>query len=207
MDSDRVHSLSESCCCMMVYPIGGSGQRLVFATSVIAHLQYHRQRRWWHREAGGQLFARFSLPDILIEEATGPRRSDRRTQTSYEPNRRAEQREIFSRHQRGLHFIGDWHTHAESIPKPSMRDADSMSELVAKSEHALNGFVLVIVGTDPLPDGLYVALSDRKQSVALQPELFTKTGSKSAERLPAQAAELPSSQHSGSRSRGTRRFI
>lgn len=143
---------------MIAFPIAASGQRLVFSSTVLEHFEKHQQLRWWQREAGGQLFARLALPDILVEEATGPRPSDWRTRYSYWPNRSAEQREIASRHARGMHFIGDWHTHPESAPTPSARDTASMHELVRKSVHAFNGFVLVIVGTDPLPGGLSVSI-------------------------------------------------
>lgn len=143
---------------MIVFPIGSSGQRLVLSPAVLEHFEKHQQLRWWQREAGGQLFAHLALPDILVEEATGPRPSDWRTRYAYHPSRRAEQREIARRHARGLHFIGDWHTHPEPIPKPSGRDVESMHELVTKSVHSFNGFVLVIVGTAPLPDGLFVSV-------------------------------------------------
>jgi integrative and conjugative element protein (TIGR02256 family) len=141
---------------MMNFPIGGSGQRLVFTTPVIDHFLAHRQTRWWHRESGGQLFARFELPDIIIVEATGPRRSDWRARYSYRPSRRAEQREIIDRHRRGLHFVGDWHTHPEDRPTPSGDDTESMKEMVARSTHSLNAFVLVIVGRLDFPEGLSV---------------------------------------------------
>ena len=84
----------------------------------VDHFRNHRQLRWWHREAGGQLFARFALPDIVIEKATGPRRSDWRTRYSYRPNRRAEQREIRAHHAQGLHFVGDWHSHPSRFHDP-----------------------------------------------------------------------------------------
>jgi integrative and conjugative element protein (TIGR02256 family) len=143
---------------MIVFPIAESGQRLVFSSSVLEHFEKHQQLRWWQREAGGQLFARLALPDIVVEEATGPRPSDWRTRCSYRPSRSAEQREITRRHGRGLLFIGDWHTHPEAAPMPSKRDIESMHELVEHSEHSLNGFILVIVGTASLPEALYVSV-------------------------------------------------
>ena len=136
---------------MIRYPIGASEQRLIFTKEVTNHFFAHRQTHWWHREAGGQLFARFELPDIIVVEATGPRRSDHRTRYSYYPNRRAEQREIVERHRSGLHFIGDWHTHPVDVPTPSNDDVDSMVELVTRSKHALNAFVLVIIGGPTFP--------------------------------------------------------
>jgi integrative and conjugative element protein (TIGR02256 family) len=101
---------------MIAYTIGVSGQNLLFAPAVIERFDCYRQRRLWHREAGGQLFARFELPDIVVAEATGPRRSDWRRRHAYWPSRRAEQAEIVERHRDGLHFVGDWHTHPEDTP-------------------------------------------------------------------------------------------
>lgn len=146
---------------MIVYPIGPSGQRLVFKAPVIERFLRYRQLKWWSLEAGGQLFARFVVPDIIVEEATGPRRTDWRTRCSYRPNRRAEQKEIISRHARGLHFVGDWHTHPEPVPTPSFEDKTSMSEIVDRSRHGLNGFVMVVVGQKNFPDGLFVSIVPR----------------------------------------------
>jgi integrative and conjugative element protein (TIGR02256 family) len=152
---------------MIAYRIGTSGQHLIFPSHVLNRLAKQRQTRWWHRESGGQLFARFDLPDIIIDEATGPRRSDCRTRYSYRPNRRAEQREINLQHRAGLHFIGDWHTHPEPIPSPSLRDAESMHELFAQSKHVLNGFVLAIVGRENFPYGLSVWLYSGVHAIQL----------------------------------------
>lgn len=161
---------------MIVFPIATSGQRLIFSATVLRHFEKHRQLRWWQREAGGQLFARLALPDILVEDATGPRKSDSRTRCSYRPNRRAEQREIRCRHTRGLHFIGDWHTHPEAVPAPSQQDIESMQEVVMKSVHAFNGFILVIVGTGPMPGALSVSAFNGLSTLVLKPESRLSVG-------------------------------
>jgi hypothetical protein len=44
------------------------------------------------------------------------------------------------------------------VPHPSFDDIQSMQDCFRKSKHGLNSFLIIIVGTDPLPDGLYVAL-------------------------------------------------
>ena len=90
---------------------------------------------------------------------------------SFRPNRAAEQREIDNRHKKGLHFVGDWHTHPEDIPQPSHLDISSMQETVAKSIHSLNGFLMVIVGTKEFPDALSVSLCDGKTICFLKPAL------------------------------------
>jgi integrative and conjugative element protein (TIGR02256 family) len=141
----------------MIFSVADSGQSIVFSEAVLRRFTKYRQTQWWHREAGGQLFARLVLPEIVIEEATGPRYSDWRTRHSY-PNRCAEQREIAARHRRGLHFVGDWHTHPEDLPLPSLRDEQSMREVFNESDHAMNGFLLTIVGRLDFSKGLAVWL-------------------------------------------------
>jgi integrative and conjugative element protein (TIGR02256 family) len=168
---------------MIVYPIGGSGQRLIFSQKVVNHFTAYQQKRCWQREAGGQLFARFGGDEITIEEATGPRWNDGRTRYAYRPNRSAEQREIEERHVRGLHFVGDWHTHPEQIPTPSIQDIQSMSEMFVKSKHGLNGFVLAIVGSSGLPAGLFIAIVGRSGHTALAAS-YEETSDADLKRLP-----------------------
>jgi len=175
---------------MMIYPIAASGQRLIFTRPVLNHFTKHRQSRWWSREAGGQLFARLELPDIIVEDATGPRSCDWRTRFSYRPSRAAEQQEIRSRYVRGLHFVGDWHTHPEDIPRASHLDIASMQDTVSKSAHSLNGFVMVIVGTGNLLQALAVALCDGKSTFFLEPE------SPSRQSLPLTGTRPRDSEHS-----------
>jgi len=152
---------------MIEYEVGQSGQVLVFSDTVLKHFRRHRQTRPWQKEAGGQLFARIALPRIVVSEATGPRPTDRRTRTSYQPDRAAEQREILERHARGLHFIGDWHTHPETRPAPSGRDHRSIADCFVRSTHGLNAFVLVIVGTAALQEALYVAVHNAELTTRL----------------------------------------
>lgn len=143
---------------MIEYPLGRSEQALIFTVPVLETFSRHRQLRFWQREAGGQLFGRLDGSRIEVLEATGPRRTDRRTRTTFVPDRRAEQREIDDRFGRGLHFIGDWHSHPEKIPVPSYRDVSSLDDTVRKSSHSLLAFVLVIVGQLAAPEGLHVSI-------------------------------------------------
>jgi len=147
--------------------IGKSGQRLMFRSDVLRHFLKRQQKRRDALEAGGQLFARFSLPQIIIELATGPRRSDFRTRTQYIPDRSAEQLEIDHWHRKGLHYVGEWHTHPENIPRPSGRDSQSIRESFLKSKHSLLGFLLVIVGTANFPVGLYISISNAETELVL----------------------------------------
>jgi integrative and conjugative element protein (TIGR02256 family) len=154
---------------MIEYPIGTSSQSLVLGRQPLAHMARHRQLHWWQAEAGGQLFARYHGPRILVELATGPRPGDRRTRHSYRPDPVAEQQEIDACFAKGLHFIGDWHSHPEGVPAPSHVDEESIAECVRKSSHGLNGFVLIVVGRMPAPSGLRVLVHDGRDAFLLQP--------------------------------------
>lgn len=152
---------------MICYATPSMPERFMLTDDVLGHFVRHQQVHFWQREAGGQLFARFEPGNTLIERATGPRPGDRRSRYSYRPNPEAEQREIYAMHAIGLHYVGDWHTHPEPVPHPSSIDNLSMADCVAKSQHALPGFLLTIVGTASLPEGLHVSLIQAHASVEL----------------------------------------
>lgn len=159
---------------MLWYPIGTSGQSIVLCDSVLKHFAAHRQRLRWQAEAGGQLFAELAAPNIHIAEATGPRPTDDRSRTHYHPDRRAEQQEILERHARGLHYVGEWHTHPSRRPEASSVDLDNIGDCVAKSKHALNGFVLIVVGKAHVPTGLQVSIHDGGRSHILPVRTATR---------------------------------
>lgn len=151
----------------ITFKIGDSEQRLVVTPTVLNHLAKHQQSEGNSSEAGGQLFARFKGEQIRVEHATGPRATDRRSRYGYIPDRRVEQEEIDWMHSRGLHFIGDWHTHPERIPTPSASDVRSIREAVTRSKHHLNGVVMLIAGTELFPLGLFIALYDAHGETAI----------------------------------------
>jgi len=154
---------------VIAYAAGNSGQTLVLTDPVLAHLDRHRQTTAMSKEAGGQLFARFNGNNITLERATGPRRSDQRSWLSFIPDRIAERREIKRLFKEGLHYVGDWHTHPEPIPRPSKTDAHSFLEVFRKSRHQLAGFVMIIVGTAAIPAGLFVGVSNGIKHEQLEP--------------------------------------
>lgn len=154
----------------ITFRIGDSEQRLVLTPAVLNHLAKHQQSDRNSSEAGGQLFARFKGEQIRVERATGPRVTDRRTRYGYIPDRRMEQEEINAMHSKGLHFIGDWHTHPEGIPRVSPSDLHSIRRAFEQSKHHLNGFVLLIAGTAAFPLGLFLSLYDSQSETAIHPD-------------------------------------
>lgn len=137
---------------------GGDRLEVLLTPGVLQHFARYRQTRWWHREAGGQLFAIIDSERWTIVEATGPRRSDRRSRFGFRSSRPVEQAEIKDRFAKGLHYVGDWHTHPESVPTPSGEDLGSMAEMIRTSDYQTIGLLMLIIGTQPPPRGLHIAL-------------------------------------------------
>lgn len=153
---------------MLNYAVGHSGETLSITDDVTKHLLANRQLHWWQSEACGLLFARFEGQRIVVQEATGPYPRSWRTRFSCEIDPVRAQQEIELRHPYGLHYIGEWHSHPEAVPRPSGRDEATMNSRVKLSTHTLNGFVFMIIGQAPLPDGLTVLIHDGSRSYRLR---------------------------------------
>ncbi len=154
---------------MLRYNLDGADFSVFLTDKVLAHFKAHQQLKSSDTEAGGQLFARFEGAEIWIEAATGPRPTDRRTRTSYQSDRSAEKAEILRMFDRGLHFVGDWHTHPSHYPKSSGDDNSNIKSCVIKSSHELKGFVMIIAGTTSFPLGLSVSLHNGQREYILKP--------------------------------------
>ena len=128
-----------------------------FSPGVLKVFDAHRQKGWFSREAGGQLFADIKCDVWHVVAATGPRSADRRGRFHFWPDRKAEQREIDQHFATGLQYVGDWHTHPEKIPTPSRDDIYSIENVVRESTFYTSGLLLCIVGLARFPKGLHVS--------------------------------------------------
>ncbi|WP_082482899.1 Mov34/MPN/PAD-1 family protein [Methylobacterium sp. Leaf123] len=132
--------------------------RLRVTVKALQTFTAYRQKRFYNREAGGQLFGTVRSGKWTVLEATGPRKGDRRTRFGFWPDRASEQQEINAFHVRGLTYLGDWHTHPEEQPRPSPRDLATIAGIVRESRHQLPGFLLCIVGRAQFPAGLWLSI-------------------------------------------------
>jgi len=130
------------------------GNLIHFTDETLATMRSFAQRSPEDLEAGGQLFARFEDGHAYIEVATGPKPEDKRTRFGFVPDHEVAKREVLDFYERGLHWVGDWHTHAEPHPTPSDIDSASFLEMFRVSTHELFAMVMAIQGTE----SLYVAM-------------------------------------------------
>ncbi len=145
------------------------GLTYVFKNSCIDVLSSHRQRTFFAREIGGQLFARFEAGAIVVEVATVTSGRSRRTRFGFWPDREAERQDIERLFEDGLHYIGDWHSHPEPYPSPSRTDVCKMKEIFNQSEHQLQAMLMVIVGQTTFPKGLFVGAVTASAVESLHP--------------------------------------
>jgi len=119
-------------------------------------------------EGGGQLFASINEKEIIIEVASIPDQKDIKSRFSFHPNRKNQNKQIKYFFNKGLHYVGDWHTHPEITPSPSIIDISSMKDCFIKSIHQLNYFILIIVGSSTDPLSIYVSLVNKNNVFQLE---------------------------------------
>lgn len=88
---------------------------------------------------------------------TGSRPTDQRSRTNYKADHKQEQIEIDQCYEQGMYLLVDWHTHPEAFATPSKSDIDAIREIYKTSRNPGPGFLLVVVGTRPLREGLSVS--------------------------------------------------
>lgn len=137
------------------------GIKIRIEASPIATFQAHRQTKFYHREAGGQMFGNIGRARWTLAHVTGPNRLDLRCRYGFRPDRAREQRDIEEFHARGFEYLGDWHTHPEDVPTPSTKDIASIADIVKCSQHHLPGFLLCVVGRLVTPSGIWLSFHDR----------------------------------------------
>ena len=155
----------------VLLPIGNSEQIIEVAPSVLKTFSKFTQVSSDSCEAGGLLFAKFDLPHIHLIKATRPSRADRRSRLRIQFSTRRRASIIKREFRKGLHFIGEWHTHPEPEPRPSSIDLTSMRNLYALSTHELNYFVMVIVGNSEIDPQLWVSIHNSNSFQHLNPSM------------------------------------
>ena len=118
-------------------------------------------------ESGGLLFAEFKLPKIIVKKASFPNKSDYQCRYEFRPDQERQQKIINLNYKKGLHYIGEWHTHPENIPTPSILDITSMKETFIKSKHELNFFLLLIIGNKISNDMFWIGMQNATNTINL----------------------------------------
>ncbi len=131
-----------------------------FSGDVIEKLLAHRQN-FGKSEAGGMLFCHdLNSPVTQISEISFPTKLDIRKKSFFKQDECFSQNIIEANFARGLHYVGDWHTHSQVKPVASNRDLLTIKSIYNKSDHSLRFMVHVIVPNSDNFSDSYVALTD-----------------------------------------------
>ena len=114
----------------------------------------YKQLRWTDKEAGGILIGRILEEDnnIIIDDVSEPMPTDKRKRTRFSRKPDGHQEYMnyaFEREKGRCFYLGEWHTHPQSIPVPSIIDRKDWKRLL-KVEFESGCLFFVIVGTDEL---------------------------------------------------------
>ena len=134
----------------------GFSQKLFVNEPTLKHVTKHRQKSSNATEAGGQLFGTINDDKVCVVKATGPYSGDQRARHSYRSNPIAAQHAIDKLSQRGLLYLGEWHTHAEDQPSASSFDDNTMHRIIENSRLNSNSLLMLIVGRSSNIDGLAI---------------------------------------------------
>lgn len=143
------------------YP--GQARYVLFTGHVLQHMYSHAQRRFWQKEAGGELFSVDPASDgLIICNAKGPNSSDYRRRNAWSPDLEASDRDRVNEYAQNRHAVGLWHTHPESIPWPSGRDQETTWEYLDAFVGDRARYLMVIIGNHGVEPAVTVWVADYK---------------------------------------------
>lgn len=104
-------------------------------------------------EAGGVLLGRHILgsDNIVVDFATVPMAGDRRSRTSFFRSRRPHQaamRAAWDESGGTCHYLGEWHTHPQAVPTPSLVDVFDWRRHLVLDRYMGPSLFFLIVGTE-----------------------------------------------------------
>lgn len=142
------------------FALAGASWHLRIEGDALKLLSRRAQRRWYQREAVGQLFTRdLTQPIIIVDEATVLKPTwSSWSGVGFDIAEAVQQREQVLKN--SLHCVGLWHTHPERNCAPSPTDAKLAADHAKAARPVLNGLVFVIVGNQSFPNGWYVGVHD-----------------------------------------------
>lgn len=128
-----------------------SGGRLSISEPALGEFNAYRQMQSDDTEAGGLLLGRLIVGtnDIVIDEATPPSPKDRRSRFAFRRSKRPAQNRVdaaWTESTATRVYLGEWHTHPEADPRPSLIDRCNWKKIVARARFEQESLFFVIVG-------------------------------------------------------------
>ncbi|WP_209946393.1 Mov34/MPN/PAD-1 family protein [Bradyrhizobium elkanii] len=113
--------------------------------SVIGKIERYTRAPENMTEAGGILVGCYRGPHVEITECSEPLRRDRRSRLRFDrddPGHQDLAKRRWKESGRVLTFVGEWHTHPESLPSPSSIDLNTWREVSRKNAAGSTVFLI-----------------------------------------------------------------
>lgn len=123
--------------------------RVSFNSAALRVFHANQQHRVWYGERGGVLFAAtVGAEDGRVEvmNASPPHSRDQSARYSLRLDPKRVQQDIDSAYAQGLHFVGYWHTHPQSVPRLSEQDISTILPVMNSAGLDLARVLMVVVG-------------------------------------------------------------
>lgn len=123
---------------------------VIFTKRVMKIMESYRQVKADQHESGGILLGRIFSNRIVVEHVSEPSQADRSGRYFFERNVRIAQQIVDIKWKESggeIIYLGEWHTHPESFPTPSITDKRLISNMLRDSKMEIDFLLMVIVGT------------------------------------------------------------
>lgn len=133
-------------------------KKIEIAESVLSIIQSYKQTKKGDNESGGILLGQVNDKVIYINKVSTPNKFDRGERYSFESNKDAAQVIIdfeFYNSDKKTIYLGEWHTHPESVPTPSSIDINMIKKQFKKNKLNEPFLILLIQGLTDLYIGYY----------------------------------------------------
>lgn len=154
----------------LIYRIPGATWCLELSPGITKCLVGQAQRQRWSKESVGQLYTKDMTDSVLRVDVVTKLRTKWASHTGLRldvPRVSEERAQLF---RQGLHCLGFWHTHPESVPCPSSDDIAMAADHAKASLSVFAGILFVIVGTADAPSGIGIWVHDGTEMLQAFPE-------------------------------------
>jgi len=136
----------------------GSQYNVAISEDVVERISAYRQIKSYSRESGGILLGQVKGNCLFILKISEPSSEDTSTRHSFVRNPQKAQKIIndeFVASGKKTIYLGEWHTHPEDYPKPSMVDYQMIRDQFDKNELNEDLVLILIQGRKGIYLGLY----------------------------------------------------
>lgn len=116
-----------------------------------------------YNEQGGMLFAcPIITNEVFIKDISLPSESDNSARFAFNIDLTQANITIKKMFNKGLHYVGDWHSHPQANPQPSSTDIETIKSGFNESRHNLNYLIHIITSNEDIKNSCVMLTDGQK---------------------------------------------